>query len=87
VHVRAIEKGKPCNPHSVEKYLASKFGEHFIPTTRDMAELALTYPPDRLAEVAFRLYERFRPEVPRGGEGWGAAGMMDLNVIRELASR
>jgi len=85
--IRAVEKDKPCNPASVEKYLASKFGEHLEPATRAMAELALTYPPDRLAEVAFRLYERFRPEVPKGVEGWGAAGVLDLNAIRELATR
>jgi hypothetical protein len=85
--IRAVEKGKPSDPASVERYLASKFNEHLIPATRAMAELAMSYPPDRLAEVGFRLYERFRPAVAKGVEGWGAAGVLDLNVIRELAAR
>ena len=32
---------------------------------------AASLPPDELSRVGFRLYERFRPDVPDGVEGWG----------------
>lgn len=80
--IRATAKGKPTNPASVERYLAGKFGEHLAATEKAMAELALRYPPDNLAVLAFRLYERFRPDVPQGIEGWGAEGVLDLDAIR-----
>jgi hypothetical protein len=31
------------------------------------------------------LYEKFRPEVPEGAEGWGAMGELDTEYIRSLA--
>jgi hypothetical protein len=80
--VRALSKGKPTSPKSVEKYLESKFGEHLAATERVMADLAMSFPPGKLAEIAFELYEDFRPEVPAGVEGWGAAGTLDLARIR-----
>ena len=33
----------------------------------------------------FRLYERFRPEVPEGVEGWGAKAVLDIGRIRQAA--
>jgi hypothetical protein len=50
-----------------------------------MAALAAAYPPDQLAAQAYRLYERFRPTIPEGARGWGAAGPLDLDLIRALA--
>ncbi len=83
--IRATAKGKPTKPESVEKYLNSKFGEHLVPMTRAMAEVAKSYQLDELAMVAFNLYERFRPEVPRGVEGWGAGGTLSVERIRATA--
>jgi len=80
--IRATAKGKVVNPASVEKYLAGKFGVHLEPVTRAMAELAKTYSVERLAEVAFTLYEKFRPTVPQGAEGWGAKGILELSAIK-----
>jgi len=85
--IRATAKGKPTNPASVEKYLASKFGEHLGATERAMAALAKSYAPAELADIAFRLYERFRPTVPAGVEGWGAEGKLDLDAIRHAGGR
>jgi hypothetical protein len=31
------------------------------------------------------LYERFRPEVPEGAEGWGKKAALDIGRIREAA--
>jgi hypothetical protein len=85
--IRATAKGKPANPASVEKYLAGKFGEHLDAAARAMAELAASFTPDELAAAGFHLYEKFRPEVPQGVEGWGAAGTLDLDAIRSLTKR
>ena len=51
-----------------------------------MEALAAAYPPDQLAAKAYALYEQFRPDVPEGKRGWGAAGLLDLKVIRSLAN-
>ena len=38
-------------------------------------------PPEELNRIGFRLYERFRPEVPAGAAGWGKKGILDLKLI------
>jgi len=43
-------------------------------------------PPPELAEKAYALYEKFRPEIPPGKKGWGACGKLDLDLIRKLAT-
>jgi hypothetical protein len=50
-----------------------------------MTALARSLPPAELAERGFALYEAFRPEIPAGRRGWGAAGVLDLDRIRALA--
>ena len=79
--LRAVSKGKPGNPASVEKYLASKFGDRLDDVREAMAELAAAHEPGDLNRRGFRLYERFRPEVPRGESGWGAMGELDLTKV------
>jgi hypothetical protein len=34
-----------------------------------------------LNRIGFRLYERFRPEIPTGNEGWGAKAALDVGKI------
>jgi hypothetical protein len=80
--VRAAEKGKPADPESVRRYLASKFGEHLGAAERALRELAAAFPPETLDGKAYGLYERFRPQVPRGKPGWGVAGELDLDRVR-----
>ncbi len=46
-----------------------------------MEALAASLPPEELNRVGFRLYERFRPEVPQGVEGWGAKGELRIERI------
>jgi len=50
-------------------------------------EAPQAYEPEALNERAFALYERFRPAVPKGKQGWGAAGELDLGLLRELARK
>jgi len=83
--VRAVVKDKPVEPASVQKYLEGKFGEHLAAVRSAMTDLAAAFEPDELADVAFGLYERFRPEIPKGRRGWGAKGKLDLDVVRSMA--
>jgi hypothetical protein len=52
-----------------------------------MEALAQAYAPKELADQAYALYEQFRPTVPEGQRGWGAAGKLDLTQIRRMARR
>ncbi len=85
--LRATAKEEAIKPASVERYLTSKLGEHLPALRAAMEALAHAYPPEELADKAYALYEQFRPEVPEGQKGWGAAGMLDLERIRQMARR
>lgn len=85
--VRALDKGKPTKPDSVDTYLAGKFGGHREIVERAMSDLALDYSPDELADVGYALYEKFRPAVPEGVNGWGAKGTLDMSTIRSASRR
>jgi hypothetical protein len=83
--LRAVSKGKPIAPASVQRYLESKFGESLAAVEQAMDQLARSLPADELARRAYSLYEVFRPQVPAGVGGWGAAGTLDLERIRSAA--
>jgi hypothetical protein len=69
--LRALSGGRPIQPESVQRYLESKFGDAFDEVYEAMVELAKSIEPHRLAEKAYSLYEKFRPEIPPGKKGWG----------------
>ena len=52
-----------------------------------MEKLATAHEPRDLALHGFRVYEKFRPDVPAGAQRWGAAGELDLAKIDELTGR
>jgi hypothetical protein len=84
--LRAVAKGdKPIDPAGVQRYLESKFGDTLGAVSEAMVDLADSRDPEALAEEAYALYEQFRPGVPAGTRGWGAAGELDLSMIRKLA--
>ena len=83
--VRATAKGKPLDPGSVQHYLEQKFGQDLDGVQAAMEKLAQAYEPDELAAKAYTLYEKFRPKIPEGTQGWGAKGELDLDTIRTLA--
>lgn len=85
--IRATTKGKPISPESVERYLEQKFGEDLDRVEDAMQRLAKSYKPKELANEAYPLYEKFRPEIPGGQKGWGATGDLDLDLIEKLAER
>jgi hypothetical protein len=49
-----------------------------------MESLAGSYEPEELNRIAFRLYEKFRPEIPKGKGGWGAKGELSTEKILTL---
>jgi hypothetical protein len=85
--LRAISKDEAIKPASVQRYLESKFGENLPDARAALEALAKAYPPRRLEAEAYSLYEQFRPDVPEGQRGWGAAGTLDLERIRKLAQQ
>jgi len=83
--VRAVVGPDAIDPGKVEAYLRGKFGDALERVREAMTELAASRTPDELAEEAFGLYERFRPEIAAGQRGWGQKGMLDLSRVRALA--
>lgn len=84
--LRAAGKDQqPLVPASVQKYLASKFGDALPAVRRAMQALAKSREPEVLAEEGFRLYEAFRPGVPAGESGWGAKGTLSIAKILHMA--
>jgi hypothetical protein len=83
--VRALSNDRPISPESVKRYLESKFGDALDEVYDAMKGLAKSLTPPDLAEKAYHLYEKFRPEIPAGKRGWGASGKLDLEAIRKMA--
>ena len=84
--IRALEKDfRPASAASVERYLASKFGNHMEEVRTAMEQLAASLSPEELNRRGFALYEAFRPAIPAGARGWGAVGELDLDGIASLA--
>lgn len=84
--LRALASGnRPITPESVERYLTGKFGSSLSGATSAMRALAKAKRPRELAKDAYGLYEKFRPTIPPGVSGWGAAGELRLDLIKSLA--
>lgn len=83
--LRAVSQDKPVDPRSVQRYLEQKFGENLGDVRFTMEALAESMSPEELSRRAYALYEQFRPEIPEGKRGWGAAGELDLEKIKSLA--
>src|SRR6266404_4627111 len=75
--IRAVSGAKLIESESVRRYLEGKFGENLAAVRSAMQRLANSFEPKELAERAFGLYERFRPAIPQGVNGWGAKGNLD----------
>lgn len=80
---RADDNGKPASAKSVQAYITRAFGDRLPEARLAMESLASSLPPEELNRVGFKLYERFRPEVPEGVKGWGARGELNLGRIAQ----
>lgn len=85
--MRALSHDEPVSPDSVRRYLAPKFREALAAVKAAMDEMAGTFSRENLAAKGYELYEAFRPAIPAGVKGWGAAGDLDLEKLRSLAPR
>jgi hypothetical protein len=85
--LRAVIAGDEIEPGPVRRYLEQKFGEALSDAEEAMESLAKSYSKDELEDEAYPLYEKFRPKIPAGKKGWGAAGELDLGYIRSLARK
>jgi hypothetical protein len=83
--LRALSDDRPISSESVKRYLESKFGDALGEVYEAMKDLAKSPTPSELAERAYHLYEKFRPEIPSGKKGWGASGKLDLEGIRRMS--
>jgi hypothetical protein len=79
--LRAEDDGKPASDRSVQSYIARAFGDRLAEVRAAMEALAASLPPEELNRLGFRLYERFRPDVPEGAQGWGAKGELRVERI------
>lgn len=78
--------GKPAPAAPIEAYVIRAFGHHLPQVRAAMEELAARYDPQELNRIGFRLYEQFRPEVPKDVTGWGARGELDLEMVRQASA-
>jgi hypothetical protein len=82
--LRAADGDQPADPAGALRYLTNAFGEHLAEIRAAMDVLAARYDPVELNRIGFRLYEKFRPEIPPGHTGWGAKA--ELQVTKILAA-
>jgi hypothetical protein len=83
--VRALTGTRPVDPASVQRYLASKFGEHLDAVRERLEALAATFVEgDELLRQGMDVYVRLRPNVPKGKEGWGKQGLLDTAAIERM---
>jgi len=81
----AEDDGKPASARNVQSYIARAFGGRLAEARGAMEALAASFPPVELNRIGFRLYERFRPDVPEGAQGWGAKGELRIERIAGAA--
>jgi hypothetical protein len=79
--LRAEDDGKPASAQSVASYIARAFGDRLDEVRASMEALGASLRPEELNHVGFRVYERFRPDVPEGTQGWGAKGELRVERI------
>ena len=80
--LRAADGDQPADPATVQRYLTKAFGDQIDEVRAAMEELADRYDAAELNRIGFRLYERFRPDIPPRNAGWGARGELDVDRIR-----
>jgi len=68
----------------VRKYLTGKFKQDLEFVEEKLQTLAETFEPEDLDRMAMDVYMRLRPNVPKGREGWGKAGLLETGAIDVL---
>lgn len=83
--LRAADGALPADPLAVQRYPTKAFGDRLDEVRAAMRQLADRYDPVELNRIGFRLYEKFRPDVPPGNEGWAAKASLELDKILTAA--
>ena len=83
--IRAVVKDRPIESDKVSAYLRRAFGDRLEEVREAMEFLAAASEPDDLDDLAYGLYERFRPQILPGKRGWGQKADLDLDLVRSLA--
>lgn len=85
----AMLSGSPKNQN--EDALISKFGgqDQYDAAKQAMQKALESWQNDKdeLDGKAFHMYEKFRPSVPQGGQGWGRKGELNLREIENVVKR
>ena len=79
--LRAADGDQPADPAAVERHLVKAFGARQAEFRTAMAMLDARYEAAELNRIGFRLYERFRPDVPPGAAGWAAKAVLEVDKI------
>ena len=79
--LRAADGDQPADPGAVQRYVAKAFGDHLADVREAMMELAERYESEELNRIGFRLYEKFRPDVPSGAERWAKKAILGTGKI------
>lgn len=85
--LRALNRGRPIPPATVEQYLELKFGDALKLVRNAMKRLARSMSAPEIADQADALYAQFRPRIPDGEPVWAAEGRLDLARIARLEKR
>jgi hypothetical protein len=83
-----IVKGRPKSIK--EGHLIRKFGEeNFGKVKRTMSDALHSWKgsEDELDKRAFHMYEKFRPNVAKGQQGWGRKGELNLVELEGIAKK
>jgi hypothetical protein len=68
--LRAEDDAKPASAKSVQSYIAPVSGDRLAEARAAIEEVAASLPVEELNRIVFPLYDRFRPDVPDGAQGW-----------------
>jgi len=81
-------KGKPKTTKEVS--LQRKYGPDGYEKVKEVMIEVLESWKGNEAELdgkAFHMYEQFRPSVPKGQQGWGRKGELNLEKLREVVRK
>ena len=73
------------DPVDTEWYLRNAFGSRYNDAKSALTQLANAFELNLLENVAYRLYEVFRPEIAAGQAGWGKRGNFNVALVLNLA--
>lgn len=93
IHIRETSKGRRAlgkneeeqDPHKTWKLLKKRFGSNLAFCHQEMERVAAQAQESGLLQgYEFAFYEHIRPSVPKGAQGWGAHGELNLKSFLDF---